>query len=160
MYVIPDLLMRKVEPAAPIGIIGSGVAFDVCLFTNNFTPDKNSILANFTELTNVQVPGYARGLQLLPASPSGNRGPSGNWRTFESGNLFQATGVVPAPITVYGWFFIGLVGGALLGSGLFDVPFVFNSQWDGFFLAPVLWEVGDQDGQSLLFTLPNFQPVL
>jgi hypothetical protein len=159
MNVVPDSIMSQVLTAIllRLGTAVTGLVH-IHLFKNNFTPTKNSILADFTELTNVDVPGYA-------ASPANwfagvpHRLPTGAWEAPDSlaDPSFVATGPPPAPIVVYGFFATDSTDAILLGSGDFTTPYTFQKTGDGFVLEalPLLIQ---SDGVTLTVTLPDMQP--
>ena len=86
---------------------------------------------DFTQLTNVEVPGYvaqAGGWQGTPI-----RKADGSW---EDGGVaplhFGATGPPPAPQIVYGWYATDAGNTVVIGSGKFATPFTFTATGDGF----------------------------
>jgi hypothetical protein len=159
MYVLPDVNMSGVLTAllAQLGTAGTGL-IHVHLFTNSLSPSKTNVLADFTELTNVEVPGYAAALaNWFAGTPV--RQPTGGWEGPDSlaDPSFLATGVVPSPIAVIGYFLTDSTDAVLLGSGAFGTPFTFTSLGDGFVLAgnPVLTQV---DTNTLQVALPDLEP--
>jgi hypothetical protein len=159
MDIIPDANMGALLTAilAELGTVATGVV-DVHLFTNDLTPTKDNVLGDFTELTNVIVPGYAKSTANWFAGVPFRR-PDGGWESPSSlaDPHFHSTGTIPVPTVVYGFFLTDSTDAILLGSGRFDVPFTFFSNGDGFALPgnPVLTQT---DGDTLTFNPANMQP--
>jgi hypothetical protein len=159
MDALPDTKMSDVITAimASLGTVATGLVH-VHLYTNNVTPTKSTLLADLTELTNVQVPGYSpKSANWFAGVP--HRNANGSWEIPNSlaDPAFIATGLPPIPIVVYGYFFTDSTDAILLGSGKFTSPFTFALTGDGFDLPtnPMLLQT---DGLSLSVTLPNPQP--
>ena len=160
MFIIPDANMPAILTAiaAQLGTAATGLVH-VHLYTNNFTPDKNSLLAAFTELTAVEVPGYAaKSVNWFAGVPF--RRNDGQWEDPSSlaDPSFVATGPPPAPQVVYGFFLTDSTDAILLGSGLFDAPFTFQNTGDGFTLPGNLL-LNQGDSTSLTLTFPDLVPV-
>jgi hypothetical protein len=137
MYQLPDSLIRELILAAELDANLFPAGWLVHLYTNNLTPDKNTVLGDFTELTNVEVPGYAAVAGGWVGNPI--RKPDGSWEDQGVGPLpFAASGPPPIPINAYGWYATNGAGTVLLASGIFAVPFGFNSAGDGFTLEQVI----------------------
>jgi hypothetical protein len=137
MYQLPDVLQPELilAPEGDVNLFPAG--WVVRLFTNNLTPNKANVVTDFTELTNVQVPGYLPVAGAWKGTPI--RKPDGSWEDQGAAPLeFKATGLPPAPQTVYGWFATNAAGTVLLGSGVFAAPFVFTLLGDGFTLEQVI----------------------
>lgn len=137
MYVLPDLLQQEVILALEADTTIFPAGYLLKLYTDNSTPDKGTVVGDLTELTNVQVPGYA------PIAPSWNGTPirkgDGSWEDLGSISTFIAAGgPPPAPQIVYGWFMTDAAGTTLIGAGRFDAPFTFVSDGDGISLEPVI----------------------
>lgn len=159
MYVIPDGNMSGLLTAilAQLGTVGTG-ALKVHLYGNNLTPTRTSVLGDFTEVTNVEVPGYvAADANYFAGVPF--RQPTGGWEGPDSlaDPSFVATGAPPVPKVVYGFFVTDTTNAILLGSGVFNSPFTFTLSGDGFTLTgnPVLTQT-DTDTIALVF--PDWQP--
>ena len=160
MLVVPDVNMSGVLTAilAQMGTVGTGLVH-VHLYTNNLIPTKTNVLGDFTELTNVEVPGYAaQSANWFAGVPV--RQPTGGWEGPDSlaDPTFIATGAPPAPIAVVGYFLTDSTDAILLGSGAFASPFTFQSTGDGFVLPgnPVLTQ--DSPG-TLSLALQDLEPV-
>lgn len=161
MFIVPDVLMGSILTAieAALGTTITGVVH-LHLFTNNFTPNKTNILADFTELTSVQVPGYV--------VPSANwfagvphRIASGAWEGPNSlaDPNFVCTGAPPpSPQVVYGWYATDSTNAILLGSGTFAAPFTFSAIGDGFTMPgnPLL---SQSDISTLQLSLQDLEPM-
>lgn len=160
MDVVPDTNMGALLTALllKLGTAVTGVV-DVHLYTNNLTPTRNSVLGDFTELTTVQVPGYAKGVVNWFAGVPFRR-QDGAWESPSSlvDPRFAATGAVPAPVLVYGFFLTDSTDAILLGSGRFAVGFTFMKVGDGFTLSsnPTLQQ---PDDTTLVFTFADLEPV-
>jgi len=146
MKIWPDASLQEIILALELDTTLFPGGFDLRLYTNDFTPTRASVLADFTELTAVEVPGYA------PTNPTWNgtpfRKPDGSWEDWTDQNAFIAAGgPPPAPITVYGWFLADAGGTALAASGRFAAPFVFQADGDGFSLKARL-NVNQVDGTT------------
>jgi len=159
MYIIPDLNMAGILTALELqlGTAATGLVH-IHLFANAFTPTNANILADFTELTNVEVPGYAaKNANWYAGVPFRQNG--GAWEGPDSlaDPAFVATGPPPAPVVVYGFFATDSTDAILLGSGNFTVPFTFTATGDGFDLPgnPVLVQL---DGLTLTITFQDLQP--
>jgi hypothetical protein len=59
MYIYPDLGLREFILALEADVILFPVGMLLKLYTNDLTPTRATVAADLTELTNVQVPGYA-----------------------------------------------------------------------------------------------------
>lgn len=107
------------------------------LFTNAAAPSKNSVLADFTQLTNVEVPGYAA--QAGGWAGTFVRKQDGSWEDLGAALLtFKASGPPPSPQQVFGWYATDAGNTTLLAAGLFTTPFTFTKTGDGFALEQVL----------------------
>lgn len=129
MFVLRDAGLRELILALETDLSIFPAGMTMRLFTNNFTPDKNSILADFTELTGAAVPGYLSVAPLWSGTPTRNQ--DGSWEDLLSVALFQATGNPAAPTVVYGWFLTNPGNTIVFGSGAFVVPFTFVKSGDG-----------------------------
>ncbi len=160
MYVTPDNLMGALITAieAVLGTTITGLV-DVHLFTNNFTPTKSNVLADFTELTNVEVPGYVKKTANWFAGTP-HRLNSGAWEAPNSladPNFVCSGSAPPAPIPVYGFFLTDSTDAILLGSGLFAVPYTFTLLGDGFTL-PGNPNLIQPNNTSLVLTFQDLEP--
>lgn len=136
MYVIPDTLLPDVLTDIELDTNFFPAGFVIRLYTNNLTPTKTNVIGDFTELTVVEVPGYAAVAPAWNGTPV--RKQDGSWEDLASLATFVAAGgPPPGPGTVvYGWYATDAAGTLLLGSGLFDTPFTFVQDGDGFSLEP------------------------
>lgn len=160
MYIVPDAIMSALLTAIELQL-GTAITglVHVHLYTNNLTPTKNNILADYTELTNIEVPGYAaKSANWFAGVPF--RRLDGSWEDPSSlvDPSFVATGPPPAPQVVYGFFITDSTDAILLGSGLFATPFTFVSTGDGFTL-PGNPSLIQSDGNTLILSLQDLQPV-
>lgn len=133
MYIYPDLSLQEIIIALETDTVLFPAGMTLRLFTNDVTPDRNTVDADLTELTNVEVPGYA------PTTPAWNGTPfrrqDGSWEDWTDQNAFIAAGgPPPGPITVYGWMLENAAGTVLAASGRFASPFTFTADGDGFSL--------------------------
>lgn len=150
MYILPRAMLK----AFLLAVEGSGTLFPsgytLRLYTNNLTPLPTSVVGDFTELTNVEVPGYT------PATPTWNAAPyannDGSWTDNMTLAPFTATGAASPPTTVYGWFLTDSGKTTLLGAGLLDAPFTFSLSGDGFTMEGNL-NVAQPDGDHVSTTL-------
>jgi len=131
MYIYPDLSLQEIIIALEGDTILFPAGMTLRLFTDDITPDRNTLIGDITELTNVEVPGYA------PTTPAWNGTPfrksDGSWEDWTDQNAFIASGgPPPAPITVFGWFLANAGGTVLAASGRFSSPFTFSDDGDGF----------------------------
>ena len=130
MYVLPNTMIK----AFLLAIEGSTTLFPsgflLKLYTNNITPSGTNVVGDFTQLTNVEVPGYVAGAPTWNATPQRNQ--DNSWSDSMSDILFAATSTPPSPQVVYGWLLTDSGGTTLLGAGLLDVPFTFQDNGDGF----------------------------
>lgn len=80
----------------------AGATILVHLFKNNFTPTPASVLADYTEMTSGDFPGYAS----IPITGTGTPfiNAQGNAEQVFSDPVFQPASDPPTPITVYGYF--------------------------------------------------------
>ena len=136
MYILPDLLVKQIILAAEADTTIFPAGWKVHLYTNNLIPTKTNVVADFTELTNVEVPGYLAVAGAWAGTPV--RKQDGSWEDQGSAPLaFAATSAPPSPQIVYGWFATDTGGTTLIGSGAFTVPFTFTANGDGFLLEQV-----------------------
>ncbi|SRR5258707_2498590 len=136
MYQLPDVLIKELILAAETDVNIFPAGWLVKLYVNNLTPTKNNVVADFTELTNVEVPGYAAVAGAWNGAPV--RKQDGSWEDQGAAPIqFAATGPPPAPQIVYGWFATNAAGTVLIGSGKFAAAFTFTATGDGFDLEQV-----------------------
>lgn len=159
MDVIPDSTMSALLTAIllKMGTAVTGL-LHLHLFTNDFTPDKDSVLGDFTELTNVEVPGYVEAdVNWFAGVPF--RRSDGSWESpnSEPDASFIATSAPPAPIVVYGYFLTDSTNAILKGSGRFTSPYTFELIGDGFTMHgnPNLIQ---PNGSQLVLNLADLQP--
>lgn len=133
MYIFPDALLQEIILAleADASLFPAGMTLR--LYTNDVTPTRATVAGDLTELTNVEVPGYA------PTTPAWNGAPfrknDSSWEDWTDQNQFLAAGgPPPAPIVVYGWFLTDAGNTVIVGSGRFATPFTFTDDGDGFSL--------------------------
>lgn len=162
MFVLPLPIRQAVFIAALNKLSnpgGSGNLLQIRLFTNLIIPSNKLTVADFTEVTALQVPGYVH--QNFSWLITAGNVPGGDWIAAGSTGqpTFVASADAPLPVTVYGWFAKFPVGPpALLGSGLFDVPFVFSRRYDACVLDAYFRGHFDDDVTFRLI-MPDFQPV-
>jgi hypothetical protein len=160
MLTIPDVMMGPILTAieSSLGTVATGLVH-VHLYTNNLTPTKSNVLADFTELTNVEVPGYVKkNANWFAGVPF--RRQDGAWEDPSSlvdPDFVCSGSAPPSPQIVYGFFLTDSTDAILLGSGAFDVPFTFVQLGDGFTLSgnPALLQ---DTGNSLQLQLQDLQP--
>lgn len=146
MYVWPDLSLEEIILALEADTTLYPAGMTLRLFTNDFTPTRDSVVGDFTELTNVEVPGYAPTTPAWQGSPV--RKQDGSWEDWTDQNQFLAAGgPPPAPITVFGWFLADAGGTLVAASGRFAAPFTFADDGDGFSLKARL-NVNQVDGTT------------
>jgi len=140
MWIQPDNAGLQALKQYILDIEGDATVFPagaiVSLYTNNLTPTRANVLADFTEATSVEVPGYAPVAIAWNGAPVRNQ--DGSWTDEAAQAVFAATGLPPSAQIIYGWFLQNAGKTALLGSGLFEAPFTFTQSGDGFFLTPRL----------------------
>lgn len=137
MYQLPDPLIEEIILAIEADTTMFPAGWLVKLFTNNFTPNAQNVVGDFTELTNVEVPGYAPVAGAWLGSPVKKADQS--WEDQGAAPLpFKATGVPPSPQVVYGWYATNAAGTVVLGSGVFANPFTFSLLGHGFDLEQVI----------------------
>lgn len=107
------------------------------LYKNNFSPDQNATLADFTEVLIADMPGYAP----ITVTPSGTPyiDVLDNCVQIFSDPVFQPSADPPVPLTVYGYYItIHPVAGpdTLLYGKRLDTPPVLTSATDAIALDP------------------------
>lgn len=159
MNIIPDVNMPGLLTAilAQLGTVSTGLVH-IHLFTNDLTPTKTNALGDFTEATNVEVPGYAAAsANWFAGTPF--RQSLGAWECPSSlpDPAFRASGSPPSPQIVYGWYATDSTDAILLDSGRFNVPFTFTLSGDGFALPgnPTLQQT---DQLTISLVMPDLQP--
>jgi hypothetical protein len=154
MFIVPDPLM----PGLVLAIEADTTLFPagglLHLSTTNIAPTKNNVLADFTELTNVQVPGYLPAAQPWDGTPY--RNVNGSWSDSGADVAFVASGPPPLPIVVYCWFMTDAGGTVLTGSGSLAQPFTFTRAGDGMSLESLL-NLVQSAGNQLTLTLDQVQ---
>jgi hypothetical protein len=146
MFQIPDLSIREIILAVEgdTTIFPAGTV--VRLYSNDYTPTKADSVSSYTEVTNVEVPGYAPLALAFNGTPV--RQPTGTWEDLGSAPLtFQATGTPPAPQIAYGWFATNAGKTIWVGAGRFAAPFTFEATGDGFSLLPQI-QASQLDGNN------------
>lgn len=130
MYIYPDLSLSEIIAALEADTILFPVGFTLRLYTNDVTPTRLTALADLTQLTNVQVPGYSAATPTWNGTPL--RRQDGSWEDWTDQNAFVAAGgPPPAPQIVYGWYITNAGNTVLAGAGRFDAPFTFVADGDG-----------------------------
>lgn len=99
MIVIPDAGSLEVLTQAFSSALVVDVPLSVRLFSNNYTPDQSSVLANFTEAGWL---GYFR--QTINRADWYNALLVGGVASLEYSLVFLWTNTSGAPQTVYGWY--------------------------------------------------------
>jgi hypothetical protein len=151
MWVIPDLEVQEMILALETDLNIFPAAGVVRLYTNDFTPTKSNVVGDFTQLTNVEVPGYVAVALAWGGTPV--RKQDGSWEDLGALiNYSAAGGPPPAPIVVYGWYLTDAGNTAVFGSGRFASPFTFSADGDGFNLEPT-FNALQQSGMEYLLTL-------
>lgn len=107
------------------------------LFKNNFTPNYDNLLADFTEAT---FPGYAA-ISAATTPASGIDSLTGNLVvSWNNGSAFTA-GTIVTPETVYGWYITNTAETTCLVAARFDTPIVIDQTGDIISLDPVKVQV-------------------
>jgi len=146
MYTLPDTSVQEIIAALEVDAILFPAGMLLHLDTTDFTPTRATVLGDFTELTNIQVPGY------VAAAPAWNGTPlrkaDGSWEDLMAlVSFIAAGGPPPVGITVYNWFLTDVAGTVLVASGRLSNPFTFVADGDGFTLEGVL-NVLDVDDEN------------
>jgi hypothetical protein len=118
---------------------GAGNVIRVHLYSNNLTPTPLNVLADFTEMNNVEFPGYVP----IATAPSGTPfiNAVGQAEVVFTDPLFQPSADPPAPVTAYGYFVTihPLVGAdTLIYSKRFDAPVIVTFATDAVLCDPDL----------------------
>lgn len=152
MYQLPDSLIKEIILAMEADTNLFPAGWKVHLYTNALSPPlKTNVLGDFTEMTNVEVPGYAAVVAAWQGTPI--RKPDGSWEDGGTTPLhFGASANPPAPQICYGWYATDGASAVLLGAGSFDIPFTFSKAGDGFNLE-LLMNVLQQAGNQYLLTM-------
>lgn len=137
MYQLPDALIEELILAVEADPTMFPAGWVVRLYTAGpATPNKESVIGDFTELTNAQVPGYTSVPGAWVGIPV--RKADGSWEDQGVGPLqYKATAPPPVAITVLGWYATDAAKTTLIGSGAFVTPFTFTLNGDGFDLEQV-----------------------
>lgn len=133
MFIWPDASLAEMISALELDAALFPAGFTLRLYTNDFTPTRTSVVGDFTQLTNVEVPGYAA------ATPAWNGVPfrrqDGSWEDWSDQNQFIAAGgPPPSPVVVYGWYITNAGNTVVYAGGRFTSPFTFVQDGDGFSL--------------------------
>ena len=151
MFILPDLSVSEIILALETDTTVFPVGALLRLFTNNITPTKSTVRADLTELTNAEVPGYVAVALAWNGTPV--RKQDGSWEDLGGIVSFAAAGgPPPTPQIVYGWMLTNAAGTVLQGAGMFDVPFTFVQDGDGFALEPLL-NVDQVSGSNIVVKL-------
>lgn len=149
MYQLPDHLQMEIIVAVEADVLLFPPGWVVRLFTNNLTPTKANVAADFTELTALAVPGYVPVAGVWNGLPI--RKQDGSWEDNGAAPLqYAATAPPPAPQITYGWFATNAAGTVLIGSGKFATPFTFTLNGDGFDLEQKMNLLQNADGNYVL----------
>lgn len=160
MFIVPDPLVGGLLTSimSALGTITTGLVH--ChLYSNDLSPTKDNVLADFTEMTSTQVPGYAvKSINWFAGVPF--RRQDGAWEDPSSlvNPSFVATSAPPAPVVAYGIFLTDSTDAILLGSGRFATLFTFQAIGDGFSL-PGNPSLLQSDGNTLTVTLADLEPM-
>jgi len=130
MYIYPDLSLQEMILALEVDATLFPAGMTLRLYTNDLTPTRTTVKADLTELTNVEVPGYAATTPAWAGAPL--RKQDGSWEDWTDQNAFVAAGgPPPAPQIVYGWFLANAAGTVLAAAGRLASPFTFVQDGDG-----------------------------
>jgi len=133
MFIYPDLSLPEMILALETDATIFPAGMTLRLYTNDLTPTRTTVVADLTELTNVEVPGYILTTPAWNGTPL--RKQDGSWEDWTDQNAFMAIGgPPPAPIVVFGWFVTNAAKTVLAASGRLAAPFVFVQDGDGFSL--------------------------
>lgn len=151
MWIEPDSNLSEIIAALEGDTTLFPVGMTLRLYTNDLTPNRATVLADLTQLTNVQVPGYAATTPAWAGTPL--RKQDGSWEDLTDLNSFIAAGgPPPAPQIVYGWYITDAGNTTLAASGRFAAPFVFVNDGDGLTLEGRL-NVDQTSGTEVTVTL-------
>lgn len=151
MYVLPDALLSEIISALELDTNLFPAGMTLRLYTNDLTPTRANVVGDFTELTNVEVPGYVATTPAWNGTPL--RKQDGSWEDLTDLNSFIAAGgPPPTAIPVYGWFLTNSGGTALVAAGRFDSTFTFVADGDGLTLEGKL-NVNQTSGTEVTVTL-------
>jgi hypothetical protein len=162
LFVVSLIVLPRLLPVVPVAEQVAGLQDHITrwtaggqllhahLFTNNITPSIYNELADFTEVTVLEFPGYAP----LAITPSGTvfMTPLPAAVQIFSDPVFQPSGALSGPVTVYGYFVTlhPLTGAdTLLYSVKFTTPVIVQFATDAVALDP--------DIQQGPFTSPSDQ---
>jgi hypothetical protein len=97
----------------------AATSFELHLFTNNPTITIDSLVADFTEVSNVDWPSYAPTDLINSAGLLYKEGDE-DWMVVCDLAVFQVTGApLAAPVTVTGWFITDSAGALFKGGAFF-----------------------------------------
>lgn len=146
MYQLPQTLVKELLLALENDATLFPSTIHVNLYSNNLTPGPGNVVADFTPITNTQVPGYASGTFSWEGTPI--LSPTGVWEDRSAAPIdFVATSNPSAPQICYGWFAADSSGLILKGSGIFPTPFTFTQAGNGIRLHPII-QVSQVDGEN------------
>lgn len=129
--VLPRTQLASMLDTFRVSVLLAGSHGKVHLFTNDFTPDPNTLFAAF-----IAPVGSWYTPQLLPwGAVFGN--PDGSVSTEAVSAQFDYSGTDPSE-TVYGWYVTDNAGAVLLLSGRLDTPVVMGQVLDAVVLLPGL----------------------
>jgi len=137
MWIFPDASVQEAILALETDTTIFPAGMTLRLYTNDLTPTKVTALADLTQLTNVEVPGYAATTPAFNGTPY--RKQDGSWEDLGSITSFVAAGgPPPSAQIVYGWYLTNAGNTVLVAAGRFDAPFTFVQDGDGFALEPTI----------------------
>lgn len=134
MYSIPKAI--KLDIVTGVIALADFVGAILHLSTTNFTPNQNTVLADFTEAT---FTGYAASSAVTWGAA--HLEPNGNAVSVGSAKTFTQTGTTITEI-VYSWYLVTALGAYLLG-GAFDTPLNFNQVGAGVTVVPTFEFAGN-----------------
>jgi hypothetical protein len=98
------------------------------LYKNNLNPTPFNVVADFTLVTVLDMPGYAA--QPLTAADGVFIDNLGNAEQVFDAGVFVASAAPGAPLTVYGYFVTNAAGTVVLFSERFAVPVIVANAFD------------------------------
>jgi len=117
-WVLPESQMKVFLDALRV-LVNPG---HIHLYVNDITPDKASVLGDFTEMVVGDVPGY--GAAAMDRSVV-VRGDDGKWMLQFVAAPIVCTGPTSGDNVAYGWFMTDAADAVLLGAGRFPAPVAF-----------------------------------
>lgn len=118
--------------ALQAAILAGWTAGKLKLFSNDFSPQFDTVVGDFTEAT---FPGYAA-IDDVSGPASGTDAETGlptvSWM---DGSTWLATTIV-TPETIFGWYITNTAGSSCLAAGRFDESVTINSDGDVLAISP------------------------